>query len=135
MTRSKERSGIRHIIADELSAPLPIFSHATVHKGIVYVSCVQGFLPGTLDLPQEPYEQAKQVLHNPKIALEASGSDLNHVLKLMIFMTNMQDFEKINDAVNECFPVNPPARSSVAAAELPKNAKVIMDCVAAVVED
>lgn len=134
MTQSKERSEIRHIICDELSKPLPIFSHATVHHGVAYISCIQGFRPGTLEMPSDPYEQSKQVLHNLKIAVEKVGSNMSHVLKLTIFMTSMKDFEKINAAVNEFFPENPPARSSIGVAELPKDAKVVMEAVAAVVE-
>lgn len=135
MTQSKERSKIRHILCDELSKPLPIYTHATVHHGIAYISCIQGFRPGSLEIPSDPYEQSKQVLHNLKIAVEKAGSNMSHVLKLTIFMTNMQEFQRINDAVNEFFPENPPARSSIAVAELPKNAKVVMEAIAAVVEE
>jgi 2-iminobutanoate/2-iminopropanoate deaminase len=57
---------------------------------------------------------------------------MDHVLKINIFMTDMRHFDKINEAVNEAFPDNPPARSSLAILELPKNAKVAIHAVAAV---
>lgn len=124
---------VRHITCDGVSKPLPTFSHATVHNGIVYVSCIQGFLPGTFDFPSPKAEdQARQMLANLKIILEQAGSYLTRVLKITIFMTDMQDFAKINEVVNETFPESPPARSSIAVAELPKGAKVVIEAIAAV---
>ncbi len=123
---------IRHIVCDAVTSPLPIYSHATVHGGIVYLSCVQGFIPGTLTFPsQDPGDQARQVLENMKVILEHAGSSLQSVLKLTIFLTDMQDFEKINEVINAFFPATPPARSSIAVAALPQHAKVVMEVVAA----
>lgn len=136
MPQSNDRNTVRHITCESLTKPLPIYSHATVHNGIVHVSCIQGFIPGTLDFPsKEPADQAKQVLHNLKIVLQEAGSDLTHVLKLTIFMTDMDGFDKINEAINEAFPSAAPARSSIAVPALPKGAKVVMEAIAAVIED
>ena len=127
---------VRHIICAEVAKPLPIFSHATVHNGIVYVSCIQGFKPGTLEFPSAaPEDQARQALANLKVILEQAGSSLGHVLKITIFMTDMRDFPKINAVVNEAFPESPPARSSIAVAELPQGAKVVIEAIAAVKND
>lgn len=136
MTHSHSTSPIvDHIICDSLTKPLPIFSHATVHNGIVYVSCVQGFIPRTFNYPSEDAaEQAKQILRNMEVILDEAGSDLAHVLKLTIFMTEMTGFDEINDAINAAFPVNPPARSSIAVPALPKGAKVVMEAIAAVLD-
>jgi 2-iminobutanoate/2-iminopropanoate deaminase len=134
---SHSRDGaVRHVTCDEITKPLPIFSHATVHNGVVYVSCIQGFLPGTFEFPSlDPQDQARQALANMKVVLEQAGSSLSHVLKITIFMTDMRDFPKINEAVNEAFPERPPARSSVAVAELPRGAKVLIEAIAAVSND
>jgi 2-iminobutanoate/2-iminopropanoate deaminase len=124
---------MRHITCDGVTKPLPVFSHATVHNGIVYVSCIQGFVPGTFDFPSvSPEDQARQALRNLQVVLEEAGSSLSHVLKITIFMTDMRDFAKINDAVNEAWPEKPPARSSIAVLELPRNAKVVIEAIAAV---
>lgn len=123
---------IEHVVADGLVKPLPIYSHATVHNGIVYVSCIQGFIPGTLEFPSEdPGDQARQVLANLKIVLEQAGSSLERVLKVTVLMTDMSYFPKINEAISEAFPVDPPARSSIAVTELPKAAKVAVEAIAA----
>jgi 2-iminobutanoate/2-iminopropanoate deaminase len=132
MSHSNETS-VRHITCDGIPKPLPNFTHATVHNGIVYVSCLQGFLPGTLEFPSAaPWDQARQVLRNLKVVLVQAGSDFRHVLKIVILMTDMRDFPEINEAINEAFPESPPARSSIAVAELPRNAKVVIEAIAAV---
>jgi len=124
---------VRHITCDGVTKPLAVFSHATVHNGIVYVSCIQGFIPGTFEFPSAAAaDQARQALSNLKVVLEQAGSRLSHVLKITIFMTDMRDYAKINEAVNEAFPEKPPARSSIAVAELPRNAKVVIEAIAAV---
>jgi 2-iminobutanoate/2-iminopropanoate deaminase len=131
-----EAAAIRHINCDAVPKPLPLYSHATVHGGIVYVSCIQGFLPGTLEFPSADAEdQARQVLRNLKLVLEQAGSSLSCVLKITIFMTDMRDFPKINKAVNEAFPEAPPARSSIAVAELPHDAKVVIEAIAALTDE
>jgi 2-iminobutanoate/2-iminopropanoate deaminase len=131
---SQSRDGaVRHITCTDITTPLPIFSHATVHNGIAYVSCIQGFVPGTFEFPSgSAVDQARQALANLKVVLEQAGSSLRQVLKITIFMTDMRDFPKINEAVNEAFPENPPARSSIAVAELPRDAKVVIEAIAAV---
>jgi 2-iminobutanoate/2-iminopropanoate deaminase len=123
---------VRHITSDKLTKPLPLYSHATVHNGVAYVSGLQGFIPGTSDfLSQAPSDQARQSLANLKVILEQAGSSLSLVLKLTIFMTDMRDFPEINAAVNEAFPELPPARSSIAVSGLPREAKVAIEAIAA----
>src|SRR5687767_1999340 len=105
MPNSESVTGVRHVTCDGLTKPLPNFSHATVHNGTVYVSCIQGFLPETFEFPSEaPEDQARQVLANMRHVLEAAGSSMRHVLKITIFMTDMRDFPRINAAVDEAFP-------------------------------
>lgn len=123
---------VEHLVADGLVQPLPLYSHATVHNGTVYVSAIQGFIPGTLTFPSDdPTEQARQVLANLKVVLEQAGSSLARVLKMTVIMTDMSQFPQINEAINEAFPFDPPARSSVAVSQLPKGAKVVIEAIAA----
>ncbi len=115
-----------------LTRPLPVFSHVTNFRGLLHVSCIQGFLPGTFEFPSDDAgAQAEQVLRNLQTVLEEAGSGLSQVLKLTLFFTNMKlDFPAVNEVVNRFFPVNPPARSSIGVAELPRNAKIVMECTA-----
>lgn len=133
MKRTTER---KTILCESLTKPLPTFSHAVVYDGIVYVSCIQGFIPGTFEFPSvDPEEQARQVLRNLRVALHEAGSSMGNVLKITIFMINAADFPQINDAIDEAFPESPPARTSIIVAQLPKGAEVIIEAIAALDEE
>jgi len=74
--------------------------------------------------------QTRQVLNNLKHVLEASDSGLNYVVKTTVFLKDMNDFAKMNSIYGEFFSQNPPARSTVAVAALPKGALVEIEAVA-----
>lgn len=130
---SPSPNSISHLVCEGVTRPLPLYSHATVHKGIVYVSGVQGFVPGTFEFPSEdPQVQARQLLQNLRSILVQAGSELAAVLKLTVFLIEMDDFPKVNAAIDECFPANPPARSTVEVSKLPRGARVVIEAIAAV---
>lgn len=79
-------------------------------------------------LPVE--EQARKALENLHHVLLAGGSNLQHVLKVNIFLVDMADFAAVNAVYTTFFPSNPPARACVAVQGLPRGAKVEMECVA-----
>ncbi len=123
---------MEHLVCDKVTKPLPIFSHVTIHNGIANISCVQGFIPKTFEFPStEAGPQARQVLENLQTILESSGMNLMRVLKITIFLVHTEDFPAINEAINEAFPVNPPARTAVVVAELPRHARVVIEAIAA----
>jgi len=74
--------------------------------------------------------QTRQVLINLKHVLEAAGSDLDHVVKTTVFLTDMANFVPTNTVYAEYFTENPPARSTVAVAALPKGGLVEIEIVA-----
>jgi len=75
-------------------------------------------------------EQTRQVLTNLKNVLEASGSALENVVKTTVFLKDMSDFQKMNSIYGEFFNQDPPARSTVAVAGLPKSALVEIEATA-----
>jgi 2-iminobutanoate/2-iminopropanoate deaminase len=75
-------------------------------------------------------EQTAQVLRNLSKVLEAAGSDLSRVVKTTVFLADMNDFAAMNETYAEFFPREPPARSTVQAARLPRDARVEIDVVA-----
>lgn len=77
-------------------------------------------------------EQTRQVLANLGHVLAAAGSNMNGVIKTTVFLKDMNDFAKMNAIYAEVFTENPPARSTVAVAGLPKGALVEIECVALV---
>lgn len=77
-------------------------------------------------------EQARKVLENLKAVVEAGGSSLDKVVKTTVFMKDMNDFAAVNEIYGEFFSENPPARSAVEIARLPKDVMVEIECVALV---
>ena len=76
--------------------------------------------------------QTRQVLTNLTAVLEAAGSSLGQVLKTTVFLADMNEFAAMNAVYGEFFSANPPARSTVQVARLPKDAKVEIEVVAVV---
>jgi len=77
-------------------------------------------------------EQTRQVLKNLNAVLEAAGTDLNNVVKTTVFLADMNDFTAMNEVYAEFFSSNKPARATVQAARLPRDARVEIDCIAVV---
>lgn len=75
-------------------------------------------------------EQTEQILRNLSAVLEAAGTSLNRVVKTTVFLAEMSDFAAMNEVYARFFSHEPPARSTVAAAGLPRNARVEIDAIA-----
>jgi reactive intermediate/imine deaminase len=76
--------------------------------------------------------QAEQVLRNLAAVLEAAGSDMSQVLKTTVFLANMDDFNKMNEIYRRHFKEDPPARSTVQVARLPRSALIEIEATALV---
>lgn len=74
--------------------------------------------------------QTKRVLENLKAILESAGSGMENVVKTTVFLKDMNDFTRMNQIYETYFVGNPPARSAVEVTRLPKEALVMMECVA-----
>jgi 2-iminobutanoate/2-iminopropanoate deaminase len=74
--------------------------------------------------------ETRQVLTNLKNVLEAAGSGLDKVVKTTVFLRDMNDFGKMNPIYGEFFTANPPARTTVQIAALPKGAAIEVDAIA-----
>lgn len=75
-------------------------------------------------------EQTEQVLKNLAAVLEAAGSDLNRVVKTTVFLVDMQEFGTMNEVYGRFFKESPPARATVEAARLPRDARVEIEAIA-----
>ncbi len=75
-------------------------------------------------------EQTHQVFKNLSAVLKAAGTNLNNVVKTTVFLADMNDFAAMNEVYAEYFSENKPARATVQAARLPKDARVEIDCIA-----
>ncbi len=123
------------IVVHTDSAPKAIgpYSQAVVAGSLVFCSGQVPIDPGTGELvPGGIHEQTHRSLDNLKAVLEAAGSGLDRVLKTTVFLQNMGDFAAMNAVYATYFPNDPPARSTIEVARLPKNALVEIECIALV---
>ncbi|GER79825.1 MAG: RidA family protein [Anaerolineales bacterium] len=109
------------------------YSQAVRADGLVFTAGQIGLDPSTMEMVAGGVEeQTRQVLTNLKSVLEAASSSLGRVVKTTVFLTDMANFAAMNAIYAEFFPDEPPARSAVAAAGLPKGALVEIEAVALV---
>ena len=123
---------MKHIIATE-NAPKAIgpYSQAVAHDGLVFLSGQIPIDPVTNQLVEGGIAaQTERVLQNLAAVLEASGSSLKQVLKTTVYLKNMGDFSEMNEVYARYFSENPPARSTVEAARLPRDVQVEIDAIA-----
>lgn len=76
--------------------------------------------------------QTHQVMKNLRSILEEAGTSLSSVVKTTVFLKDMNEFAGMNEVYGEYFPANPPARSTVEVARLPKDVKVEIEVIALV---
>lgn len=74
--------------------------------------------------------QTRRVIENLKAILEAAGATLAHIVRMTVYLKNLDDFEQVNVVYAEFFPEHKPARSTLEVARLPKDAVIAMDAVA-----
>jgi 2-iminobutanoate/2-iminopropanoate deaminase len=114
-------------------APRPIgpYSQATVYKDLIFLSGQVASNPKTGLIEGATIEaQTEQVMKNLKAVLTAAGSSFANALKCTIFLADMNDFNAFNNVYATFFGENPPARSTVQAGRLPRDAKVEIDVIA-----
>lgn len=75
--------------------------------------------------------QTERVLENVRLILADQGLDFSHVIKTTVFLTRLEDFGALNEIYGRYFPADPPARSTVQVAALPKGAAVEIEVIAA----
>jgi 2-iminobutanoate/2-iminopropanoate deaminase len=123
--------GKKIIFTDKAPKAIGPYSQAIRTELMVFTAGQVGLDPATGELVQGGIEaETRQVLTNLKHVLEASDSGLNYVVKTTVFLKDMNDFAKMNAIYAEFFSQNPPARSTIAAAALPKNALVEIEVIA-----
>ena len=121
------------ISTDRAPKAIGPYSQAVVLNGLAFLSGQIPLDPVTNQLIQgDIVAQTERVLENLKIVLEACGSSLAQVVKTTVFVKDLSEFATINETYAKYFPENPPARSTVEAARLPRDVRVEIECVAIV---
>ena len=85
--------------------------------GFLFLSAVRGRDPATDGMPEDPLEQARQALRNLEEILAASGATLQHVVKVTLYLHDLEKRTPFHQAWMEFFPEDPPARIAVGVAD------------------
>ena len=121
------------IATDHAPKAIGPYSQAVVHNGMAYLSGQIPLDPATGQMVEgDIVAQTTRVLENVKGLLEACGSGLDRVVKTTVFIKDMGEFGKMNEVYAKYFTENPPARSTVEAARLPRDVRVEIDAIAIV---
>lgn len=118
------------IHTDEAPAAIGPYSQAIAFDRLIFCTGQIALSPNNEPAPATAAEQTHRVLKNLQAVLKAAGSDLDHVLKVTVFVKNMDDFGAINAVYSEYFTKNPPARSTVEVACLPRDMLVEIEAIA-----
>jgi reactive intermediate/imine deaminase len=112
-------------------APQAIGSYSQAIKvgQTVYLSGQIGLDPGSMQMVDGIEAQIKQVFNNLKAVSEAAGGSLSDIVKLNVYLIDLNNFARLNEIMGEYFKKPHPARAAVGVASLPKNALVEMDAV------
>ena len=107
------------------------YSQAIKAGGMVFCSGQIPIDPATGEFVSDVVsEQTEQVLKNLSEVLKAAGASLDGVVKTTVFLADMNDFAEMNEVYGRFFSDNKPARATVQAARLPRDAKVEIECIA-----
>jgi len=96
----------------------------------VYLSGQIGLVPATGDLVTSTFEaQVQQAFSNMQAVIEAAGGNLNSIVKLTLYLTDLSKFSLVNDLMAEVIPQPFPARSTVGVSSLPKGASFEVEAI------
>ena len=120
------------ISTDQAPAAIGPYSQAVKHNDLLFLSGQIPLEPATMEVVSgDAVVQTKQVLENISQVLAAADLRLTDVVKTTLYISDMGQFEKINEAYSNYFNDHKPARSCVEVAKLPKDVAIEMEVIAA----
>ena len=118
------------IHSDDAPAAIGTYSQAIRHGKLVFLSGQIPLDPKTMDIVDGDFDaRARQVFDNLKAVAEAAGGSLDQVVKLTIFLTDLDNFAAVNAVMEDFFNKPYPARAAIGVASLPKGADVEADAI------
>ncbi|MBE0696158.1 MAG: RidA family protein [Anaerolineaceae bacterium] len=126
----------REVVTTEKAKAIGPYSVGVKAGHFVYCSGQVGLDQVTGNLVEGGIEgETRQTLINLSNILQAAGSNLERVVKTTVFLRDMNDFARMNAAYAEFFQHEPPARTTIQAAALPRNAAVVIEAIALLAPD
>lgn len=120
------------IHSDDAPAAIGTYSQAIKVGNLVFLSGQIPLDPATMDVVEGDFEaRTRRVFDNLRAVAEAAGGDLNKVVKLTVFLTDLANFATVNSVMEEYFEQPFPARAAIGVASLPKGVDVEADAILA----
>lgn len=117
------------IATDKAPAAIGTYSQAVKTGNTLYLSGQIPLNPTTMELVEGFPQQARQVFDNLKAVAEAAGATLDHIVKLNIYLIDLDNFATVNEIMASYFNQPYPARAAIGVASLPKGAQLEMDAI------
>lgn len=120
------------ILTTKAPAPIGPYSQAIKTGNLLYLSGQIGIDPLTGQMHKSLHDQTHQIMKNIRAILEKCRCNMESVIKTTIFLTNLHDFNTVNDIYKEYFVSNFPARTTVFVVALPKSALIEIEAIACI---
>ena len=119
------------IMTENAPKALGPYSQAIMVGNTLYVSGQIPFVPETMTLVSEDIQaQTRQSIENIKAIVNEAGGELSDIVNVIVFVKNIEDFDKINEVYAEYFSEAKPARALVEVARLPRDVKIEIEAIA-----
>ena len=118
------------ISTNKAPAAIGPYSQAIQWGDVVFLSGQVAFIPSTGELNNDTFEnEVNQVIDNLDAICKEAGGSLDNILKLSIFLTDLSNFDTVNNLMKERFSEPFPARSTIEVSRLPKDVNIEMDAI------
>ena len=118
------------ISTNKAPAAIGPYSQAIQWGDVVFISGQVAFIPGSGELNNNTFEdEVNQVIDNLDAICKEAGGGLDNILKLSIFLTDLSNFDTVNNLMKERFSEPFPARSTIEVSRLPKDVNIEMDAI------
>jgi len=120
------------IQTDNAPAAIGPYSQGIRSGGFIFTSMQIPLDPRKGAIPDTIEAQTEQVLSNLRSIAETSGSNMDHAVKVTVYLRSLDDFQRMNEVYRNYFKGVPPARAAVEVSRIPKDSLVAMDAVFAI---
>ena len=121
----------KHISTNKAPSAIGAYSQAVLTNNFLFISGQIPLVPSTMDIISTDFnKQINQVFENLSNIMTASDGALSDIVKLNVYLKNLENFQHVNDSMNKYFTEPFPARAAVEVSRLPKDVEIEIDAIA-----
>tara|TARA_B100001175_G_C19292854_1_gene534395 strand:- start:340 stop:729 length:390 start_codon:yes stop_codon:yes gene_type:complete len=121
----------KHISTNKAPSAIGAYSQAVLVNNFLFISGQIPLVPSTMEVISADFnKQINQVFENISNIMAASGGALSDIIKLNVYLKNLENFQDVNDSMNKYFTEPFPARAAVEVSRLPKDVEIEIDAIA-----